>query len=174
MLSISSAVRGQFVGTYSDSYNTSQLVTLGVENDSPQVLLDVNEDVLGHVELGVVEEINYSSVDDLGIQGWIIKPPDFDADKKYPLILAIHGGPHGMYNVGFSFSWQYHAAQGYVVLYTNPRGSSGYGSDFGNAIKRAYPGKDYNDLMRGVDEVIARGISMKTTYSCTDAAGEVY
>ena len=157
MLSISSAVGRRFVGTFSDSHNTSQLVTLGIEEDSPQLLLDVNEDVLGQVDLGVVEEINYSSVDDLAIQGWIIKPPDFDADKKYPLILAIHGGPHGMYNVGFNFSWQYHAAQGYVVLYTNPRGSSGYGSNFGNAIKRAYPGKDYNDLMRGVDEVIAHG-----------------
>jgi dipeptidyl aminopeptidase/acylaminoacyl peptidase len=62
-----------------------------------------------------------------------------------------------MYNVGFNFAWQNHAANGYVVLYTNPRGSSGYGSAFGNAIKRAYPGKDYDDLMAGVDSVINRG-----------------
>lgn len=62
-----------------------------------------------------------------------------------------------MYNVGFNFAWQYHAAQGYVVLYTNPRGSSGYGSAFGNAIKNAYPGQDFDDLMKGVDEVIAQG-----------------
>jgi hypothetical protein len=96
-------------------------------------------------------------VDDFRIQGWIIKPPDFDPSQQYPLMLAIHGGPHGMYNVGFNFGWQEHAANGYVVLYTNPRGSSGYGSAFGNAIKNAYPGKDYDDLMAGVDEVVSRG-----------------
>jgi dipeptidyl aminopeptidase/acylaminoacyl peptidase len=62
-----------------------------------------------------------------------------------------------MYNVGFNFGWQEHAAQGYVILYTNPRGSTGYGSEFGNAINRAYPGKDYDDLMAGVDAVIAKG-----------------
>src|SRR5260370_40759239 len=72
-------------------------------------------------------------------------------------MLSIHGGPHGMYGVGFNFGWQNHAAEGYVVLYTNPRGSSGYGSAFGNAIKYAYPSKDYDDLMGGVDEGIARG-----------------
>jgi dipeptidyl aminopeptidase/acylaminoacyl peptidase len=62
-----------------------------------------------------------------------------------------------MYGVGFNFGWQNHAAEGYLVLYTNPRGSSGYGSAFGNAIKNAYPSRDYDDLMKGVDEVIARG-----------------
>jgi dipeptidyl aminopeptidase/acylaminoacyl peptidase len=72
-------------------------------------------------------------------------------------MLSIHGGPHSMYNVGFNFAWQEHAANDYVVLYTNPRGSTGYGSEFGNAIKNAYPGKDFDDLMRGVDEVVARG-----------------
>jgi len=86
-----------------------------------------------------------------------VKPPQFDPAKKYPLILVIHGGPHAMYNVGFNFTWQHHAAEGYVVLYTNPRGSSGYGSAFGNAIKNDYPNKDYDDLMNGVDEVIKRG-----------------
>ena len=70
-----------------------------------------------------MEEIWYTSVDDYKIQGWIVKPPDFDPTKKYPLMLSIHGGPHAMYNVGFNFACQEHAANGYVVLYTNPRGS---------------------------------------------------
>ncbi len=91
------------------------------------------------------------------VQGWVVKPPDFDASKKYPLMLYIHGGPHTMYGVGFNFEFQNHAAEGYVVLYTNPRGSTGYGSAFGNAINNAYPGQDYDDLMRGVDEVVRRG-----------------
>jgi len=120
-------------------------------------LTRVNEDVLGGVTLGDVEEIWYESVDGFRIQGWYITPPDFDPSVRYPMMLAIHGGPHGMYNVGFNFGWQEHAANGYVVLYTNPRGSTGYGSDFGNAIKNAYPGKDFDDLMNGVDEVVSRG-----------------
>jgi dipeptidyl aminopeptidase/acylaminoacyl peptidase len=91
------------------------------------------------------------------VQGWIVKPADFDRTKKYPLMLEIHGGPHSMYNVGFSFARQEHAANGYVLLYTNPRGSTGYGSAFGNAIKNAYPGKDFDDLMASVDTVIGRG-----------------
>ena len=77
--------------------------------------------------------------------------------RKYPLQLHIHGGPHSMYGVGFNFGWQEHAANDYVILYTNPRGSTGYGSAFGNAIKNAYPGKDFDDLMAGVDAVLAKG-----------------
>jgi dipeptidyl aminopeptidase/acylaminoacyl peptidase len=91
------------------------------------------------------------------VQGWLVKPPDFDPTKKYPLMLSIHGGPHSMYNVGFNFAFQEHAANGYLVLYTNPRGSTGYGSEFGNAINNAYPSKDFDDLMKGVDTVIAKG-----------------
>ena len=71
--------------------------------------------------------------------------------------LHIHGGPHSMYGVGFNFGWQEHAANGYVILYTNPRGSTGYGSSFGNQIMRAYPSKDYDDLMAGVDELVKKG-----------------
>ena len=91
------------------------------------------------------------------IQGWIVKPPGFAPNRKYPLMLVIHGGPHSMYNGAFNFGWQEHAANGYLVLYTNPRGSTGYGSAFGNAIKNAYPGKDFDDLMAGVDTVLGRG-----------------
>ena len=72
-------------------------------------------------------------------------------------MLAIHGGPHGMYNGGFNFAFQEHAANDYVVLYTNPRGSTGYGTEFANAINHDYPGVDMQDLMAGVDEVIATG-----------------
>ncbi|HEX9704916.1 MAG TPA: prolyl oligopeptidase family serine peptidase, partial [Gemmatimonadales bacterium] len=91
------------------------------------------------------------------VQGWIVKPHGFDAKKKYPLIMEIHGGPHGMYGVGFSYMYQNFAANGYVVLYTNPRGSTGYGSAFGAAISQAYPGVDYDDLIAGVDTVVGRG-----------------
>jgi dipeptidyl aminopeptidase/acylaminoacyl peptidase len=120
-------------------------------------LTHVNKDILDFIQLGEVEEIWYKSPDGTNIQGWIVKPPDFDPNKKYPLILRIHGGPHAMYNVGFNYNFQIHAAKDYVTLYTNPRGSTGYGYDFANAIQNSYPGDDYTDLMTGVDEVIKRG-----------------
>ena len=158
MLSVSTIGSGMAVGTLSDYHRPGDLVSFPLTDPGRITqLTEVNADVLHGVALGEVEEVWYKSVEDYDIQGWIIKPPDFDPSKKYPLILAIHGGPHGMYHVGFNFGWQNHAANGYVVLYTNPRGSSGYGSAFGNAIKNAYPGKDFDDLMAGVDLVVERG-----------------
>ncbi len=159
MLNVSSIDdKGTAVGTRTSYQQPPDIVSFDLGNPGPRHhLTEVNADVLAGVKLGEVEEIWYESVGDFDIQGWIIKPPDFDPAKRYPLILSIHGGPHGMYNVGFNFGWQNHAANGYVVLYTNPRGSSGYGSTFGNAIKNAYPGQDFDDLMAGVDEVIAKG-----------------
>lgn len=120
-------------------------------------LTRVNDDVLAGVELGEVEELWYDSTDGARAQGWVIKPPDFDPSKRYPLVLHIHGGPHGMYSVGFSNAFQNFAANGYLLLYTNPRGSTGYGTEFGNAIDNGYPSVDYDDLMAGVDALIARG-----------------
>lgn len=158
MLSVSTIGSGMAVGTRTDYHRPGDLISFPLSDPGRITqLTEVNADVLHGVAFGDVEEVWYKSVEDYDIHGWIIKPPGFDPSKKYPLILAIHGGPHGMYNVGFNFAWQNHAANGYVVLYTNPRGSSGYGSAFGNAIKNAYPGKDFDDLMAGVDLVIDRG-----------------
>lgn len=127
-----------------------------------QPLADVNSDVLFGKTLGRVEEVWYDATAETGeearVQGWIVYPPDFDEAKTYPLLLSIHGGPHAMSNSGFNFTFQEFAARGYVVLYTNPRGSTGYGSEFANAIRHRYPGPvDYADLMAGVDTVLERG-----------------
>src|SRR5213076_2083437 len=81
----------------------------------------------------------------------------FDEKKKYPLILEIHGGPYANYGARFSAEIQLYAAAGYVVLYVNPRGSTGYGEAFTQLINGNYPGKDYDDLMSGVDEILKRG-----------------
>ncbi|MFN2397287.1 MAG: prolyl oligopeptidase family serine peptidase [Gemmatimonadaceae bacterium] len=148
---------GLAVGVASSPKKPNDVVAFSLAKPELRQLTSVNDDVLAGKTLGDVEEIWYPSLDGYKIQGWVIKPPDFDPKKKYPLMLSIHGGPHAMYNVGFNFGWQEHAANGYVVLYTNPRGSTGYGSAFGNAIKNAYPGKDFDDLMAGVDTVIGRG-----------------
>ena len=148
---------GVAVGVASSPLKPNDVVSFEVKNPTLRQLTDVNGDVLSGKQLATTEEVWYTSVGGQRIQGWIVKPADFDPKKKYPLMLEIHGGPHSMYNVGFNFSRQDHVSNGYVLLYTNPRGSTGYGSAFGNAIKNAYPGKDYDDLMAGVDTVINRG-----------------
>jgi hypothetical protein len=122
-----------------------------------KAIIDVNSDVLDGIKLGEVEELWYKSADGWDIQGWLIKPADYEPGRKYPLLLWIHGGPWAMYNVAFNWEWQNFAANGYAVLFTNPRGSTGYGQNFVNGIQYSYPGKDYDDLMAGVDAALAKG-----------------
>jgi dipeptidyl aminopeptidase/acylaminoacyl peptidase len=127
-------------------------------NGAMRVLTTVNQELLQQKAPGHVEEIWYdSSKDKRKIQGWIIQPPNFDPSKKYPLILEIHGGPFGDYGDRFDLEKQVWAAMGYVVLYTNPRGSTSYGEEFANLIHHAYPGDDFDDLNSGVDAVVAKG-----------------
>lgn len=121
-------------------------------------ITNVNKDLFADKQLGNVKEIWWkSSYDNRDIQGWIVTPPNFDSTKKYPLILEIHGGPFASYGSVFSAEIQMYAAAGYVVLYSNPRGSTGYGQEFGNLIHHDYPNHDYEDLMSGVDAVIKMG-----------------
>ena len=121
-------------------------------------LTDLNGELLGHRELGEVRELwSQSGADGRRIQSWLVLPPGFDAARKYPLILEIHGGPFASYGPHFAAELQLYAAAGYVVLYANPRGSTGYGEEFGNLIHHAYPGQDYDDLMSAVDAAIAGG-----------------
>jgi dipeptidyl aminopeptidase/acylaminoacyl peptidase len=139
-----------------------------------KTLVDVNADVLADVKLGDIEELWFTSKDGLKVQGWLIKPANFQPGRKYPLVLWIHGGPWSMYDVGFNWSFQNFAADGYAVLYTNPRGSTGYGQDFVNGIQHSYPGKDYDDLMAGVDAAIAKGfIDENNLFVCGGSGGGV-
>ncbi|MHA7130702.1 S9 family peptidase [Algoriphagus namhaensis] len=155
-------------GTFTVSNNDRFAYTLGggdhpadlavwIDGNTDRIT-ELNADVFSYRKLGKVEEIWWkSSFDDREVQGWIVTPPDFDPAKKYPLILEIHGGPFAMYGPSFSYEVQQYAAAGYVVLYTNPRGSTGYGQEFGNLIHHDYPNHDYEDLMSGVDAVIEKG-----------------
>jgi dipeptidyl aminopeptidase/acylaminoacyl peptidase len=120
-------------------------------------LTNVNEGLLAGKQLAHTEEIWYTSSNNTKVQGWIVKPPSFDPRRKYPLILEIHGGPFSMYTVGFNYMWQNFAANDFVVLYTNPRGSTGYGGAFSDGINHNYPGPDFEDLMAGVDTVVSKG-----------------
>ena len=126
------------------------------------------------MKLGDIEELWYTSKDGLKVQGWLIKPANFQPGKKYPMVLWIHGGPWSMYDVGFNWAFQNFAANGYAVLYTNPRGSTGYGQEFVNGIQYSYPGKDYDDLMAGVDAAIAKGfIDERNLFVCGGSGGGV-
>lgn len=170
LLSVSSVSRtGQFAGTRTSFQAPTDVVTITLDKQkgTAQVaqVTHVNDDFLAGKWLASAEEIWYPSTNGAKIQGWIVKPPAFNPSKKYPLLLEIHGGPQGMYGVNFDMMWQVFAAQGYVVLFTNPRGSTGYGDAFVGAIERNYPGPDYDDLMAGVDTVVGRGyIDTKQMY----------
>jgi dipeptidyl aminopeptidase/acylaminoacyl peptidase len=131
----------------------------------------INEDLFRDIQQSEPEEIWYKSFDGRSIQGWILKPPDFDPSRKYPLILEIHGGPHSAFGNVYTHEFQWMAAKGYVVLFTNPRGSTSYGQEFGNLIQYHYPGDDYKDLMAGVDEVLKKGYVDASRLGVTGGSG---
>jgi len=138
---------------------------------APTQITRVNEELFKDLQQSTPEEIWYKSFDGRNIQGWILKPPDFDPSKKYPLILEIHGGPHAAYGNTYTHEFMWMAAKGYVVLFTNPRGSTTYGQEFGNIIQYRYPGDDYKDLMAGVDEVVKRGYVDANRLGVTGGSG---
>ena len=120
-------------------------------------LTGFNEDFLGELALSTPEYMAYTGADGWPMDGWIMKPHDFDPSKKYPLIVEIHGGPATQYGYGFFHEMQLLTAAGYVVLYTNPRGSIGYGRNFALAVRGAWGEKDSLDIMAGVDALLQKG-----------------
>ena len=138
----------------------------------PRIVTALNRELFAGKKLAEVEEFWCdSSKDGRKIQGWIVKPPDFDPAKKYPLMLEIHGGPFAAYGPNFDTLKQIQAARGYVVVYANPRGSTSYGEEFANLIHHAYPGDDFFDLDSAVDAVIARGYIDKDRLYVTGGSG---
>jgi dipeptidyl aminopeptidase/acylaminoacyl peptidase len=123
----------------------------------PLQLTHLNDALFAQLDLKEPEEFWYRTFDGKRVQAWLQKPPDFDPQRKYPLILDIHGGPHTAYGQVFDHEFQWMAARGYLVLYPNPRGSTSYGQAFGNVIQYHYPGDDFRDLMAAVDTVVQRG-----------------
>lgn len=158
--SYSVSQNGTIVYTQTRPEYPSDLAVIQPNQKSPKLITNLNDDVLSHRELGKVEEVWYkSSIDGRDIQGWIVKPPFYDASKKYPLLVENHGGPIANYGDRFTAEIQLYAADGYVVFYPNPRGSTSYGEEFGNLLYHNYPGDDYHDVMDGVDYVVNKGIA---------------
>jgi dipeptidyl aminopeptidase/acylaminoacyl peptidase len=149
----------KLVAVISTPINIGDLFVLETDKSGrqPAQITHINDKLFSQLNITAPEEIWYNSFDGKRIEAWIQKPPDFNPARKYPLILNIHGGPHGAYGYVFDHEFQWMAAKGYVVLYPNPRGSTSYGQDFGNIIQYHYPGDDFRDLMTGVDEMLKRG-----------------
>jgi dipeptidyl aminopeptidase/acylaminoacyl peptidase len=169
---ISIARNGLVAATNSTFYRPAYLVSFDLDRPSQiTTLVDFNDDVLGDIQLGEVEEIWTESSDGLPVQGWLMKPAEFEEGEKYPLLLWIHGGPVSMYTVRWNWNWQNFAADGYAVLWMNPRGSTGYGQEFVNGINYFYPGKDFDDLMASVDAAIDRGFIDEDNMFVTGSSG---
>ena len=155
-----SVADGTVAYTHVTPYRPAELATVRGRGGEPSVLTGFSDTLLSEHDFGEVEEIWYeATTDDRRIQGWLVYPPDYDADRNYPLLVENHGGPISNYGPRFSPEIQLYAAAGYIVFYPNPRGSTGYGQAFGNLLKNNYPGDDYQDVMDGVDYLIERGLA---------------
>ncbi|MEK6152630.1 S9 family peptidase [Flavobacteriaceae bacterium 3-367] len=158
--SFSSAKDGTIAFTKSRPSYPAELAVVSAKSKNTSKITSLNGALLNYRTLGKVEEVWYkSSVDQRDIQGWVVYPPNYDADKKYPFLVENHGGPILNYGDRFSAEIQLYAAAGYIVFYPNPRGSTSYGEAFGNLLFNNYPGEDYNDVMDGVDHCIQKGIA---------------
>ena len=146
--------------THVTPYRPAELAIVAGRRGGTKVITAFNAPLLERRTLGQVEELWYkSSVDGRDIQGWVVTPPGYDSSKPYPLLVENHGGPILNYGPRFSPEVQLYAAAGYVVFYPNPRGSTSYGEEFGNLLYHNYPGDDYQDVMDGVDALIASGVT---------------
>lgn len=137
--------------TMGDAAHPTEVFT--IKNGDCVQLTGFNKNLFESIQLSSPEEFSYTSIDNNKVQGWILKPPDFNASKKYPVIFYIHGGPHALYGYTFFHEFQVHAARGYVVVYTNPRGSAGYAESFMSAIRGDWGNHDYKDMMAAVDHI---------------------
>ena len=163
--------RGDIVITTGSPQQPAELALVRANGERRQ-LTDLNSDVLADIALSPAEAISWTSpADGRDIQGWVLYPPGFDPARSWPMILEIHGGPFTAYGPAFSAELQLMAAAGYVVLYTNPRGSTSYGYEFANLIHHAYPGHDYDDLMGAVDHMIERGFIDENRLFVTGGSG---
>lgn len=163
--------RSRLIYTVSTPTRIGDLYVADGSGGNQRQLTRLNDALWSRLNLTEPDDVWFTSFDGKKVQTWVQKPPDFDPNKKYPLILNIHGGPHAAYGYVFDHEFQWMAAKGYVVVYPNPRGSTSYGQDFGNIIQHNYPGDDHKDLMLAVDEVIKRGYIDEKKLGITGGSG---
>ena len=152
------AAKGTFALLIGDATRPQEIFVRSVGSSAEvRRITGANDALFNDLTLAPPEYMSYKGADGWDMDGWLLKPGDFDASKKYPLVVEIHGGPQTQYGYGFFHEMQLLVAQGYVVLYTNPRGSCGYGYDFALAVQGAWGEKDSIDIMNGVDQLVHRG-----------------
>ena len=164
---------GRLAMNHTTPYHPAELVV--TRRGAPEVrpVTDLNGDLLDRRALGDVEEIRYTSSEDgRELHGWVVTPPGYTPDRRYPLLVEIHGGPISNYGDRFAAEIQLYAAAGYVVFYPNARGSTSYGEEFGNLLKNDFSGGEYPDIIDGVDRLIADGlVSPDSLYVTGGSAG---
>jgi dipeptidyl aminopeptidase/acylaminoacyl peptidase len=151
---LSVAGDGKLVVTTSVSLtHPPEIVRIAAAGAAPTRLTTANDAALHPFALRPGESVTYTGAAGKQVQAWIVRPPDFDPAKKYPLLVLIHGGPQGVWNDGWTFRWnaQIFASAGYVVFAPNPRGSVGWGQEFVDEVNRDWGGRAYEDVMRGTD-----------------------
>ena len=144
----------QAVVAISTPVSPGELYSYNLTNGDHTQITSANEALLKNKTLSHAEPLSYTSADGVTVHGWLMKPVNYNEGEKYPLLLEIHGGPHMMYANSYMHEFQVLANEGYAILFTNPRGSVGYGQEFVNACRGDYGGMDYQDLMAGVDHVL--------------------
>lgn len=147
----------------SDDVHPAEVFVSGVDGRNARQLTDHNGALLAALSLQGMEEFSFDSFDGSRVQGWVMKPVGAAPARRYPTILVIHGGPHGMFGVTWTPQQQYIASRGYGVVLINPRGSQGYGQAFSDGSVLNWGGGDYKDLMAGLDAAIAANPWIDTT-----------
>jgi len=150
------AARRIFAFASSDPSTPGDLFVQPVDGPARR-LTELNADLLKEVTLAHPSRIAFRGADGWGLEGWVMHPGDGDAGSLRPAILEVHGGPEAMYGWSFFLEFQLLCSRGYTVVYTNPRGSTGYGRAFSEAVNRDWGGKDYQDVLAGLDAAIAAG-----------------
>jgi dipeptidyl aminopeptidase/acylaminoacyl peptidase len=147
---------GSVVYVASDFQHPGDLYFANLDGTQEKQLTHLNAALLQQHQIQPVERLSYRSNDGFLIDGFLVKPVGWQAGKRYPLILYIHGGPEGMFGNAWLMRAQTFAARGWAVFYTNPRGSTGYGTNFMSAVVKEWGGKVFSDLMTGVDTVLSQ------------------
>jgi dipeptidyl aminopeptidase/acylaminoacyl peptidase len=147
---------GKMVYLADNFEHPADLYISNLDGSSERQLTHVNSELWSQLELQPVERLPYKSTDGWAVDGFFVKPLGWQAGKKYPMILVIHGGPEGMFGVDWYHEFQVYAAKGWAVFFCNPRGSTGYGEKFERGEINNWGGMDYQDIMAGVDAALKK------------------
>ncbi len=150
---------GRIVYLHNDLSAPNEVYAVKANGKDPRKLSSFNDELLAGIEWGAVENVAFKGFEDADVQMFVLYPPGFDASKKWPLLILVHGGPHGIFGDEFHFRWnaQAFAAPGYVTAMVNFHGSSSFGQEFTDAISGEHGRKPFVDVMRAADYLVARG-----------------